>query len=96
MARVRRWSRANRDLTSIVRHIARDNPAAAHRWLTSIEELFCRLAAQPEMSAVCETRRFGLIRRHSFGNYVIYYRPIDDGIDVLRVLHGARDQGPLL
>lgn len=96
MARVHRWSRANRDLTAIVRAIARDNPSAAHAWLESAEELFRRLAANPEMSAVCETRRFGLVRQHSFGNYVIYYRPIADGIEILRVVHGARDQGPLL
>jgi len=25
------------------------------------------------------------------GNYVIFYRPIEDGIVVIRVLHGARD-----
>jgi plasmid stabilization system protein ParE len=25
------------------------------------------------------------------GDYVMFYRPIDDGIEVVRVLHGARD-----
>ena len=25
------------------------------------------------------------------GNYVIFYRPIPDGIQLIRVLHGARD-----
>ena len=26
-----------------------------------------------------------------FPNHQIYYRPIDDGIEVIRVLHAARD-----
>lgn len=26
-----------------------------------------------------------------FGRYVIFYEPLDDGIDVVRVLHSARD-----
>ena len=30
-------------------------------------------------------------RVSGFENYLIFYRPIEDGIEVLRVLHGARD-----
>jgi toxin ParE1/3/4 len=34
-----------------------------------------------------------LVNLYSFAvrNYVIFYQPIPDGIEVLRVLHGARD-----
>jgi toxin ParE1/3/4 len=31
------------------------------------------------------------LRSFPFGRYVIFYRPLDDGIEVVRVLHGARD-----
>lgn len=31
------------------------------------------------------------VRSFPFGRYVIFYAPLDDGIDVVRVLHGARD-----
>jgi hypothetical protein len=31
------------------------------------------------------------LRSFPFGRYVIFYEPIEDGIDVVRVLHGARD-----
>ncbi len=31
------------------------------------------------------------LRSFPFGRYVIFYAPIEDGIDVVRVLHGARD-----
>jgi toxin ParE1/3/4 len=31
------------------------------------------------------------IRSFPVGNYVIFYRPIRGGIELIRVLHGARD-----
>ena len=31
-------------------------------------------------------------RVRGFENFLIFYRPIDDGIEVLRVLHGQRDR----
>lgn len=30
-------------------------------------------------------------RLPGFENYLIFYRPLDDGVEILRVLHGARD-----
>ena len=30
-------------------------------------------------------------RSFSVGNYVIFFRPIDDGIEIARVIHGSRD-----
>jgi plasmid stabilization system protein ParE len=38
------------------------------------------------------TPRSGLVRRHAIGNYVVYYRPIIDGVEIVRVIHGARDE----
>lgn len=31
------------------------------------------------------------VRRLVIGNYVAFYEPIDDGILLLRVMHGSRD-----
>jgi toxin ParE1/3/4 len=31
------------------------------------------------------------LRCHPAGNYVIYYREMKNGIEIVRVLHGARD-----
>ncbi len=31
------------------------------------------------------------MRSFPFGRYVIFYVPLEDGIDVVRVLHSARD-----
>jgi toxin ParE1/3/4 len=34
------------------------------------------------------------LRSFPVGNYLIFYKPLPDGIEVLRVLHGARDLPP--
>lgn len=31
------------------------------------------------------------LRSLAFGRYVVFYMPLPDGIDVVRVLHGSRD-----
>ena len=36
------------------------------------------------------------LRSFSFLNYVIFYRPIDAGVEIVRVLHGSRDIEGLL
>jgi len=93
MPQVKRSRQAQRDLKSIVGHIAADNPPAADRWLDQIERIFDLTAAHPEAGERIETRRYGIIRRHCHGNYVIYYRPRTYGVFLVRVLHGARERG---
>jgi toxin ParE1/3/4 len=96
MSRVVRSVRANRDLRLIVRHIALNNLSAAVHWLVSIDELFDLMAAQPYVGEAIQTRRLGRVRRISHGNYVVYFRPIRDGVHIVRVYHGARDQEKLI
>jgi toxin ParE1/3/4 len=31
------------------------------------------------------------LRSQPVGNYLIFYFPLEDGIDIVRVLHGSRD-----
>jgi toxin ParE1/3/4 len=31
------------------------------------------------------------LRSFPVGRYVVFYMPLDDGVDVIRVLHGSRD-----
>jgi toxin ParE1/3/4 len=35
------------------------------------------------------------LRSFPVGRYVIFYRPLENGIEIARVLHGARDFPPL-
>ena len=64
--------------------------AAADRWVDQIDEKLLLLASQPMMGRAREELESGL-RSFPFGRYVVFYMPIDGGIDIVRVLHGARD-----
>ena len=35
-------------------------------------------------------------RRVTVGSYVVFYRELDDGVAVLRVIHGSRDVSAVL
>jgi toxin ParE1/3/4 len=87
---------ARRDLADAADYIARDNVDAARRFLEAAEAAFELLAAMPQMGTQCTFRspaaaglRTWSIR--GFRNYVVFYRPFEDGVDVVRVIHGARD-----
>jgi len=87
---------AEQDLRDIVQYIASDNLPAALRWLDEMEAICGLLAAQADIGQRVQTTKFGEVRRHATANYLIYYQPLPDGIEILRVLHGARDQDALL
>ncbi len=90
MRRYRVSRRADRDLDDIADFIAEHNPSAAIRVIDGLEERFGLLAAQPFLGESCNELRLGL-RRFVVGSYVVYYMPTASGIEVSRVLHGARD-----
>ena len=48
------------------------------------------LSSQPKMGRARDDLSLGL-RSMPFGRYVIFYEPLPDGIDIVRVLHSARD-----
>ncbi|WP_254508315.1 type II toxin-antitoxin system RelE/ParE family toxin [Anatilimnocola floriformis] len=82
---------ANEDLLAIAEYIARDKPAAARRWVQRIQETCELLATQPNLG---ESRSgFGAptARMFSVGNYVIFFRAVNGGIEVSRIVHASRD-----
>lgn len=90
MPRVTRRPLAEADILEIWNTIADDSLAAADRWVGRLDEQFRMLAAQPMMGRAREELAPG-VRNFPSGRYVVFYMPMDDGIDVVRVLHGARD-----
>ena len=82
---------ADDDLEAIVDYITRDKPMAARNWLTQIRETCETLATQP--GAGEERKGFGVAgcRSFSLGQYVVFFRAIEGGIEVSRVIHGSRD-----
>ena len=85
---------ARRDLLEILDYIAQDNAPAAVSFVDKLEAKCRQLAELPDMGF----RRDDLapeLRAWPVGNYVIFYRVCKDGIEIARVVHGARDLGKL-
>jgi toxin ParE1/3/4 len=90
MSQFRISDQAKTDLREVWRYIARRNEPAADRLVDQIIEHYETLAKFPGMGRSREELAPGL-RSFPVGKYVVFYRPIDDGIEVVRVLHGAQD-----
>jgi toxin ParE1/3/4 len=90
MAQLRFSSTAQRDLTSIADYIAQGSPHHAARFILRLEEHCQLLANRPLMGRARDEVRLGL-RSVRFGRYVIFYRPAEDGAEIVRVIHSARD-----
>jgi toxin ParE1/3/4 len=85
----------------IATFIGQDRPVAAERFLTAAERTFAQLARMPRVGRVYHAEHPTLGEIHSvrvrgFANYLIFYRLVEGDIEVLRVVHGARDIPMLL
>jgi toxin ParE1/3/4 len=98
---IRRHRNVRRDLADIFVYLGRTRISSAHRFLREADATFQRLAESPGIGIryepddpIFEGIRVSPVSR--FKKYLIFYRPIEGGIEVLRVLHGARDIHGLL
>jgi toxin ParE1/3/4 len=89
MSIAQRTAQADEDLIDLWAYIAQDHPDAADRLFDEFESKFALLAGQPRLGAARSDIAPGL-RHFPVGSYLILYREIDDGIEVVRVVHGAR------
>jgi toxin ParE1/3/4 len=103
MSLIVRRHAARQDLVEIVYPYLREgSPASADRFRLQAEATFERLASGPNIGtryefdhpALAEVRYFPLPSR--FKKFLVFYRPVADGIEIVRVLHGARDIHRLL
>lgn len=95
MTRIIKRPAAKQDLIEQADFIAQDNLEAALRFLDAAEKTFDQLARLPRIgksrkvkSQVFGVRQFPIT---GFEKYLVFYRQIRGGIEILRVLHGARD-----
>jgi len=87
---------ALQDLDSIWDYIAKDSVTAADRVLDELQSRFELLANNAELGERQTLLADGNYRRFCFQNYVVYFRPVENGIILVRVLHGARDHEKLV
>lgn len=92
--RVIKTLRAEHDLDDIWFHIAMDNQAAADRPLDTFMTRARLMATQPNMGNARPELAVDL-RSFSVGQYVIFYNPLPDGIELVRVRHAKRDLSSL-
>lgn len=91
---------ADKDIRDIATYIAADNRRAAETFGRELWLTFKRIGSAPHSGRA--VRGFGVTLRvvrvsSRFRRYLIFYRVIDDAsVEVVRVLHGARDITGLL
>lgn len=90
MPRIVRSDQSESDIYAIAHYIARENPAAALRLIDTIDEVLNMLARSPGVGQARDDLAPS-VRMFPVGKYLIFYREIPDGIELVRALHGARD-----
>src|SRR5436309_3862651 len=89
MGLIRRTELSKLDYNRIYDYIAANNELAADQLLQTFDQKLELLSGMPG-AGVARPDLGKNIRSWSVGNYLLLYRPIDGGIELLRVIHGAR------
>ncbi len=93
MPRILRTRESRADYDEIWDFIALHDIAAADRLIRKLDATLSVIASAPNMGRSVEALAANL-RSFPLGSYLIFYRPIEGGIQLIRVLHGARDATP--
>jgi toxin ParE1/3/4 len=94
--RIVRRPQARRDIVATALYIADESPAVARRFLTAVESTIATAATMPGMGAPRRYRHprlegLRMIAVQGFEKHLVFYRPVEAGIEIVRVLHTARD-----
>ncbi len=81
---------AKEDIKDIIAYIARYNSGSARKFKDKIKQQCKLLASFPIMGQSCDNFEVGL-RSFPLDNYLIFYRSISNGVEIVRVLSGYRD-----
>lgn len=94
--RLRILPAADADVDDAALIIARDNLPAALRFYDAVDKTYRQIRDHPNRWARYELDepRLASLRKRAvtgFRNYLIFYRVDADMVEIIRVLHGARD-----
>ena len=90
MSTLRISAAAEDDLVGIWSYIAQDSPSTADVFLARLRDVCSALAHSPGMGRPRDELRLG-VRSFAIGMYLVFYREIPGGIEVVRVLSGFLD-----
>ena len=93
--------RARMDVVELAADIGKENITAANRFLDACEAIFDLLAESPKLGAIYPTKNPRLaelraFRIKGFPNHLAFYLERKNGIEIVRVVHGARDLDTVL
>ncbi len=85
-----------KDLDDLAAYIQRDSLEMAIRFLEAAQDTFALLSRTPELGGVFDLPNPHLSgmrvwRIKGFPSILVFYRPVAGGVEIIRVLHGARD-----
>ena len=81
---------ARQDLRHLKAYITQHDPSAAHRLTDKIAQTCVRLASMPHTGRA-RPELADAMRCFPVNPYMIYYRKTPEGLQVLRVIHQARN-----
>ena len=82
------------DLRAIATYIAKDNPERAISFIAELRDKAAQAAERPERFPARDDLAAGL-RAARLRRYLILFLNLPDEVQIVRVLHGARDLGRL-
>ena len=88
------------DIAEIGCYFAQKAPEVEGRFYLAFDKTICRLASSPNLGERCrfrnpKTQDMRVWQVDGFSDYLIFYRSKDDVLQILRVIHGARDYGQI-
>lgn len=87
---------AEDDFETIGDYIAQSNPFRAVSFVREVQEKCLGLGETPQAFPLLRDHEISGIRRRVHGNYLIFYRIGPQAVEILRVLHGAREYEQVL
>ena len=91
-AHVQKTEQADSDMLGIADYITQQcgSQHIGESFIDRLNDCLETLATQPLLGPCRDDLLTGL-RYHPFERYLVFYTPIDNGIEVIRVIHAARD-----
>jgi toxin ParE1/3/4 len=92
MGRILRTNASHEDYRDVWYYIALDNVEAANGVVRAFDAALTMLSENPRAGR----RRARLaknLRSFPVGEYILFYRPLQDGVELIRVIRGSRQLG---
>ena len=84
--------KAEQEIAEIEEFISRENPVRALSYVQELRKKIAKVAVSPQLYRERPELKPGL-RAAQHGNYLIFFRIVDQVVEIVRVRHGATDLG---